>query len=499
MSMTLKYTKIVSDSCSTIEDFRWKMKSISIVVSLILVSSIMFACSKQKTQENNQNNYNIVLIVSDSLRFDVIGTNGGEAKTPNIDWLTKNGTSFVNAHSTSPRTLPSSVGMLTGNNPGGYPFISKQKARDYYIVPESEYLLAEALTDAGYKSTAYVNNPYSYVSNNLQGFTLVKDIGRITDEQINNLAKITTRIRNYPPYQKIYLYIDYLLNLNSDQKFFSLMWIDDPHAPYTPLADYESKIIVDRKKLSEPYEKYTWYNSESRRLSKYEQNYTKALYVKEVESMDERVGLIVRALKQHNLFDRTIIVFTADHGEHFGEHGIAGHGGSYFEELLHVPLIFSGAGIPKNKKIMQSVSNVDLTATLEDLLRVGHVISANNKSFADLFKSKEVASEPQYFIGTRLDYQKYVDAAMWNNYKLINLKDGAHLLFDIANDPAEKDNLFNKQPEVGKSLLAIIGVFRGKNKKRIGKLSGEAETIRPVHGKNEKEMVKRLKSLGYIH
>ena len=461
----------------------------------------MFACSKQTTQkENSPNNYNIVWIVSDSLRFDVLGTNGGEAKTPNIDWLAKNGTSFINAHSTSPRTLPSSVGMLTGNNPGGYPFIPNKKSHDRYIVPEGEYLLAEALTDIGYKSTAYVNNPYSYVSGNMQGFNLVENIGKVTDEQKDNISKITTRIRKDPRYQKIYLYVDYLLNLKPGQKFFSLVWITDPHLPYAPPTDYKNQIIVDPAKLPEPYEKYTWNNGhDSLKRTQYERDYTKALYVKEVESMDERIGFIIKALKQNDLLDKTIIVFTADHGEHFGEHGETSHGGSYFEELLHVPLIFSGAGIPKNKKIVQSVSNIDLTATLEDLLRVGHVISANNKSYAGLFKNEEVASRPQYFIGTRLDYQKYVDAAMWGNYKLISLIDGSYELFDIANDPAEQDNLFNKQPEVRKRLLTIIEEFRSKNKKRVNKLSSEAETIRPVHGKEEKETVKRLKSLGYIH
>ena len=70
---------------------------------------------KKIVTQNRSKRYNVVLIVSDALRIDVLGCYGGDAKTPNINWLAAKGALFKNAYSTAPTTLPSSISMFTGN------------------------------------------------------------------------------------------------------------------------------------------------------------------------------------------------------------------------------------------------------------------------------------------------------------------------------------------------------------------------------------------------
>ena len=62
--------------------------------------------------------------------------------------------------------------------------------------------------------------------------------------------------------------------------------------------------------------------------------------------------------------DDTLIVFTSDHGEGFGEHGLYLHANSFFSELVHVPLIIAGPGITSGKRVTEPVSHVDLMPTL---------------------------------------------------------------------------------------------------------------------------------------
>lgn len=86
-----------------------------IVISMFLLT-IPFAfhqCKQSSFQKAKP--HNIILIISDALRRDVLGCYGGDCYTPNIDWLAQNGTLFENAYSTAPCTVPSSVAMFTGN------------------------------------------------------------------------------------------------------------------------------------------------------------------------------------------------------------------------------------------------------------------------------------------------------------------------------------------------------------------------------------------------
>lgn len=466
-----------------------------IIIGLILAG--VFTFTVKYIYHAGSVDKNIILIVSDSLRYDIIGANGGKAKTPNIDWLIRNGISFTMAYSPSPRTLPSSVGIFTGKNPASYPYIPKKNdLGDRFIVPDTEYLFAESLRDSGYKVRAYVDNPNVYISNNLQGFDLIKNDTLITLEQEKNVNKVTAGLRGYLPYHQVYSFVDSLLLSVGSGSFFSLLWINDPHVPYEPPDDFKRQVDADPEKLPKPYGQYAMVGNEFLEFSDYEKDYVRALYLKEVESMDERIGLIIKALNVTGFLENTIVVFTADHGEQFGEHGEVGHGGAYFEELMHVPLVICGAGIPKNKSVDYQVSLLDLVDILGSLVKFSG--KDGEDGIIKILYDKLHVTKPLYLFGTRIEYQKYIDAILVDGYKLIAKNDGNYSLYNVVEDHKEIVDLSSKEQQKVAIMKKILDQNRGENETEMHRKDMDTEITTLKSDKDEKETIKKLKSLGYI-
>ncbi len=475
---------------------------ISTCFLVVILAPLLLSCGTppRSSQEVPRN---LVIIVSDSLRYDIIGAYGGAAHTPNIDHLIATGTSFQHAYSCAPRTLPSSVGMMTAHIPASYPLTEKKKGvRARYLVPDSEVLFPELFKAAGFEATAFVANPNAYVSNNMQGFTLLPTDTKITPEQEQRVKPITRKIRADLRYHQTYRFVDYLLTRPDDTKFISLIWIDDPHVPYTPPEDFKKQIKADPAQLPRSFDQYAW----AKPFMQYtdaEKQYSKALYTKEVESMDERVGFILAALRQRGLLKDTIVMFTADHGEQFGENDHVGHGNSYFQTLLHVPLIFSGPGIPRGKTITANVSQMDISRTLHDLFELPAPEPAGS-SFAGLLGGKSTYKPHDfYFTGIHPKSTEYTDALLLNNDKLIARQDGSFLLFRLDKDPLEKRSIWpDGIPKKDKEIVNRILSFR----QRTSKIRKEIETayeegeksINRPRSFETKSTIQKLKSLGYI-
>ena len=123
---------------------------------------------------------NVVLIVSDSLRKDVLDCYGGEARTPNVNWLATNGVLFENAYTTSPWTIPSSVSLFTGNYPTSY---NSVPIRQWYIpiISDEEILPAELLRQIGYD--VKIDTEHSLNECITQGFEKIKTYDELTNSE----------------------------------------------------------------------------------------------------------------------------------------------------------------------------------------------------------------------------------------------------------------------------------------------------------------------------
>lgn len=457
---------------------------------------------------------NVVMIVSDALRADVLGCYGGEAQTPNIDWLAENGVLFKNAYSTSPVTMPSAVSMLTGNYSRAYGVVKKKKIKGFpqtyfFYVNNKETLLPEILKDTGYHTFMDVENPLAFRSNNMQGFKKFRHPRGMSNKEKNFVLKTIGIPKLTGIYSRLYDFLYYLLTVPGDENFFLLKWFFDPHAPYRPPEKFRDKIKFDVEKLPHKKRYYLYIGSKKMgKVSDDERLYLKELYKAEVEALDERVGFVIKALKHRKLLDKTIIVFTSDHGELFGEHGRMGHALSYLQPLVNVPLIMTGPGLPKNKAVETVVSHLDLMPTLSDLLGVKLKGAVKGKSFTALFRDDNKKDRWPYFdrmtnpLPPKMKFKKRnCDALIFNWFKIITYNwkgKNYHKLYNLKDDPLEMKNLSAEKKDIVDRLYKEILKIRRDNDFRFRKNMDKLDKSIDIDSEWEKTREK-LKSLGYLN
>jgi arylsulfatase A-like enzyme len=477
-------------------------KNISLIFFLGL---LLFGCTS--VSEKEVPNYNILLIVSDALRADALGCYGGEAETPNIDKLAARGVLFENAYSNAPWTLPSSVALFSGNYPSAYghsigQVIDSVVEKRFYIISESEFLLAEELRDRGYDALYSFENEIPKRSNILQGLVDISEQITLTPKQSQEVIQsieFNTKDKRYRQNGPLFYYL-----MNTGRNFFIMKWIADPHSLYLPPAKFKRKIDVDTSQLTKEIGFYQRLGSANKEpeilniqevgptLNEHELWYVKQLYLKEVESVDERIGQILKALEYNRANENTIVVFTSDHGEGFGEHGKFFHGNVYYEEMVHVPLIISGPGVVKGKRIRSLVSHIDLMPTLSDLLKADCMLDAQGESYLSaLVDGEELSSDRTvYLIGGK------GDALRFRNYKFISMSREDEELYDLFSDPEERIDISNQEPEKVQEFRLFLSKMRQENIRR------KEENMKDVDDATldrvSRETIEKMKALGYI-
>jgi arylsulfatase A-like enzyme len=290
-----------------------------------------------------------------------------------------------------------------------------------------------------------------------------------------------------------------------DHKFCLVKWFLDPHAPYRPPEKFRKKIPVVPGKLSHKPSFYSQkQHYDMKKFSDYEKYYLKELYKAEVASVDERVGYILKALDHRNLLDKTIIVFTSDHGEAFGEMKQWGHGTNFSECLVHVPLIFMGPGIPVGKIEEDIVSHLDLMPTLKTLLGIRYDENMQGKGYASLLHGETIPTRTPYFDRNRQPSPRVsfgdVDGLLMDGHKLTvkRKKDTVSFkLFNLTDDPEELNNLAKGKFKIVQKMLKKIMDIRKSNKARL-KLNQKKINRNINMDKRWKKVRERLKTLGYI-
>jgi arylsulfatase A-like enzyme len=310
--------------------------------SLLFLLLLLISCCSPETKPASgplPKSPNFLWIVIDSLRGDIIGNYG---VTPELDLFAKNAYVFsnhlVNAAWTRPSTLVFFTGKYASRNPVNfwdYP-TPKSEAKAFYQT--EPYPLPKYLSQNGIHTVMVGNNPFLTDKNGLGvevGFQELYDFSNysndtpyITKKAISVIDELTSDTRNQKP-------------------FFFFLNYNDPHKPYTPPAGYTARIkseeILDERKKN---------------------------YLGEVAYIDDQLQLIFNKLKEKGLWDNTIILITADHGEVMRvEHSISpftgtntyyGHGQDLFLENIHVPLLVKPQGQISGKKFEQRSQSVDL-------------------------------------------------------------------------------------------------------------------------------------------
>ena len=208
------------------------------------------------------------------------------------------------------------------------------------------------------------------------------------------------------------------------------------------------------------------------------------LYTLQIPSLDKQIGRLFNYLKANKLFDNTIIVLIADHGEALMDrNGEYGHGTSLYDTILHVPFILILPKSFKGKRIDALVRIIDVTPTLLDLLKIRDPAKdlREGMSLVPLMKGTGPGPLSVYSIleDSTFSYRDLHWKYLWNTRE-----SGKHELYDIRQDKWELNNLADKYPDQVKRYFDLLSNWN--------KQKGSSKITDPEH-------LKRLKSLGYIN
>jgi choline-sulfatase len=452
---------------------------------------------------------NLLFIVSDTLRADMLSCYGGPARTPNICSLAQRGALFERSYANAAWTLPSSVAIFTGQHPNGFARRGAAEKNDFYLVDDSEELLAEALVARGYRAVAFVENQVVLRPQVLQGFE-VKPVWK-SDWLRENHAAFAARtgfdVSDFR-YNQIAAPIRFLRS-EAREPFAVLVWIMDPHATYSPERRFASTVDFDFSLLPQPPDYYArlaaadvpkneWldFNRLAPSMSEAEIEFVRLLYRTEIESVDERVGWLLAELERGGRRGSTLVVFSSDHGEGFLEHGMVFHSDKrLFEEFVRVPLLVAGPGIERGRRHADPVSHLDLLPTLRELLGLPPCASDQGRSLAKLLRG-EVDALPAaaHYISGNSRAKGYA-ALVAEGHKLLLDPEGARL-YDLALDPGEQRDVAAQKPELAARLRAALDAATAEDERRLAARASRADA--ELLERTEAETLEQLRALGYV-
>ena len=446
---------------------------------------------------------NLVLITVDCLRYDAIRSD----LTPNIEDLA-NGLFFESAYSVASWTAPSFIGILTSTYPLMY--------NGELTVKSPRISIAQVLKQKGYLTAGFTFHPYlSKIYGYNRGFDdYFDDFGALDQEKkyklANRLQKLGLRFLVFEKLRKRLSYLNYIYymryRLKHDFKFYLpgnkvnrrvMDWVDekkqnpffiwihymDVHFPYLPsgedCADKEEAIRLN-------IEREKWFRG-SKDVDATDLEKLKDLYMAKVRDVDRYIGELIRSFKERGLYDDTIFVLTADHGEEFFEHGEFHHEFKLYDELIHVPLLMFGNGI-KGKKIEKTVSSVDLAPTLIDLLGmkkpkewVGENMLLKENGIAISEEGQEYRGDSRRDDGGfRMNLTAKKVSLIHGGWKYIYNEHGMDEFYNLIKDPMEGENMIDEEGKMAEKFLEKVGKhlkeisFNGMDgvdvRKTIGKL-----------------------------
>ena len=408
---------------------------------------------------------NILILYSDDQSFRTIQTLGNpEINTPNLDKLVKRGLTFQQAHVMGGHQgavcIPSRVMLLTGRYVNRLP-------GDGNVIPDSLISLPEVLRQKGY-TTFHTGKWHSDKNSYSRMFSKADNIffggmhfpkeGGQEHPRVNHFDSTgkypiekSFLSETYSSYLYAQTAIDFLSSPVAKEKpFFAYVAFTSPHDPRTPTAKFAkayepSKISLPPNFLPEhPFNNGDLHVRDEDLLPhpRKEEAVKKdiAAYYGMISELDEQIGRIMATLRTEGLLKNTLIVFAGDNGLAMGQHGLLGKQNLY-EHSIRVPLIFSGPGIPKNRRNNSFVYLSDITPTIYDYLKIKAPKTVEAKSLSSILRnpSKSVRDQIYNVYGHWSRSLKTKDG-----YKLILYNvDGVltSQLFNLKIDPWEKHNL----------------------------------------------------------
>jgi arylsulfatase A-like enzyme len=467
----------------------WMIAAAALIALGVLSYGPVREASQRAALPAPRNSPNVLIIIVDTLRADHLSLYGYTRDTsPYLDQLAQQGVLFEHPIAPSSWTLPSHASMLTGL----YPHQTGVET-DKDVLSGSIPTIGEAMENRGYRTAAFSAN-FEFFSRNfgfIHGFSHFEDfeqsLGGILEKVdlsrfiLIRLSRDTTGdpfaffgVKNKPTAEKIDQ--DALDWIEKGRRpFFVVLNYMDVHAPVLPPEPY---LHIYTKRTDAWNESLhfdsTCYNV-PKELCETERPEFIDTYDGAIRYVDLSIQHLLSQLNDRGILRNTIVVFTSDHGQEFGDHLLWGHHKSLYRSEIQVPLIIWKPGlVPPSVRVQTPVTTTDIPATILDLTSSGDNQADNlalpGRSLAALWNSSQPVSgwpEPiselarlHWFDKRAPNYDSPVRSIVTPEWHFIRQQD-KDLLFDLKTDPDETHDQCSNQPAVCTALRLRLQAAEG--------------------------------------
>lgn len=460
---------------------------LTVASALLPVLLGLAACGPERAAEAERprlpggaKGWNVVLLTVDTLRADRLGAYGYTVRptSPHLDARFASGVVFEAAMAQRASTWPSLASVLTGLYPSGHGV-----TENGYGFPDDLPTLPKLLHGAGYRTGAFLSN---MCQANHQGWDELACAG---GQDGKTVGRALEWARAQP----------------QDRPFFLWVHLFGAHGPYYNGGDLAARELDPGYQGPLGTKKWQLNRIMTERvpLSERDLRHLDALYDAAVIGSDRLSGSLLDGLAAAGRMERTLFVFTADHGEELYDHnGYLYHACSVYQTTLHVPLVFAAPGLlPAGGRVPQTVELTDVLPTLLDLLGLPKPAEQHGRSLVR-YLSRPGGDDPG-----KPAFSEYgptnVHTVVRGDWKLVDNPDGLspvcipdappdHYpigrteLYDLAQDPGETTNRAAERPELVAELQALIRQRFAGVKKRQGDQNVP------------EDLKKELNALGYV-
>jgi arylsulfatase A-like enzyme len=418
---------------------------------------------------------NVLLIMTDQQRWDGLAAAGNRyIHTPNLDALAESGALFENAFCNNPVCMPSRHSLLSGQYPSAIGSMTNgiEMRED---VPCLQHILSpygyhtanlgklhfknhsdrdhrEIHPRYGFDTLILSDEPGCYED------AYIKWVRERDPSQVENCRVGTPPAWTGPPIDKkrettepyafegpedmthsAFVAEETItcIRRHHHEPFFAIAGFYAPHTPLNPPQRFVDMYDIDSLPLPKMNE-----GENKRGLTDREWRTVKAYYYALISHVDDQVGRILTALDEAGVRDNTIVVFTSDHGEHLGDHGLIQKGPPGYDSCIHVPLLVSWPGrIRAGVRRNELVELVDIAPSLLDWCGLQVPPHLQGRSFRPLLEGGDYEPRSSAYMEFRNPFAASWKTVRTHEFKYSAGNNGRELLFDLTNDPHELTNV----------------------------------------------------------
>jgi arylsulfatase A-like enzyme len=471
-----------------------RSRRIAILLTSFLSVSACGAPSPEKSVAPDEPVPNVILVVIDALRRDHLEAYGYDKPTsPVMASLARTGIIFDRAFSHGSQTFNSTATLLTSRY---FPYLLPRPERmadiaelpqkvagrhaRVPILAQANITLAEILSSASLHTVGIFTNPHHHSTSGFwQGF----------DE-----ALFLTSRSGPVPYarggQVHRAFFDWYDNRSDDSPYFAYLHFMDVHNPYRP-----PRFL--RKRFVEVQGRDLYVNGlpgPDREPTAVDLAFMMSLYDAEIRFVDLVIENLIDDLRQRGDWSNTILIVTADHGDEFLDHGGLGHGASLEMEMLHIPLIIHGPGVPARRE-SSLVRQLDLAPTILGLFGLDAQPEFEGASLTPLLGTHspsglEIPSSFAWVANLRS-----LTTRQWHFIR--NLESGETRLYDLTQDPTGRLNLAGTHTDLVQAFTTQLHHLEDRRLSTEARAQQMAEPEELDSNPVGREVRDQLEALGY--